>query len=312
MPPRSSLLWCRFATLLTALALGTAALAQSTAVSAQSSTPPPQPRASLAPDELTYADLVDLADLAPLVVRVEVREAVTLKPGRAGFALINPVRPGFARVYIKGRTKALLFGAGLGEQGLGESVGYLADVALDPKGRVAKLKKREMLVFAQPVAGRPGELRLVAPDAQQPWSPALGDRTLAVLTELVAPGAAPRVVGVREAMHVRGTLLNEGESQIFLATERGDTVSVTVLRRPGAAPAWGVALGEIVDQAARPPLRDTLTWYRLACFLPGAIPPATVLSGTAADRRQAAEDYRYVREQLGPCPRTRPAEWRRR
>lgn len=307
MPPRFSFLWCRIAPLLTALALGTAALAQSMAVSAQSSAQSPQPRASLPPNELTYADLADLADLAPVVVRVEVREAVTLKPERAGAA-----RPGFARIYIKARTRALLFGAGLGEQGLGESVGYLADVALDPKGRVPKLKKREMLVFAQPVAGRPGELRLVAPDAQQPWSPVLEERTLAVLTELVAPDAAPRVVGVREAMHVRGTLLNEGESQIFLATERGDTVSITVLRRPGAPPAWGVALGEIVDQAARPPLRDTLTWYRLACFLPGTVPPATVLSGTDADRRQAAADFRFVHEQLGPCPRTRPAEWRRR
>lgn len=291
MPPRFATIIRRIAGILPALALGAAASAQS-----------PPAIAGFVTKDLTYADLVDLADFAPVVARFEVREAVTLKPDRAG-----PLRPGFARVYIKARTKALLIG-----EGLGESVGYLADVPLDPKGRVPKLKKREVLVFARPVAGRPGELQLVAPDAQQPWSPMLEGRTRAILTELVAPDAAPRVTGVREAMHVRGSLIDEGESQIFLATERGDTVSVTVLRRPGAAPAWGVALGEIVDQAARPPLRDTLTWYRLACFLPAAVPPGTVLSGTDADRRQAAVDYGYVRSQLGPCPRTRPAEWRRR
>ena len=259
--------------------------------------------AGLATNDLSYADLVDLADVAPLVARVELREAVALKPERAG-----NVRPGFARVYVRARTTALLVG-----EGLGESVGYLADVALDPKGRVPKLRKRAMLVFARTVEGRPGELQLVAPDGQQAWTPALEERTRAILTELVAPGAAPRVTGVREAMHVRGTLLDEGETQIFLATQSGDPVSITVLRRPGAAaPLWGVALGEIVDQAARPPARDTLAWYRLACFLPNGVTPATILPGNEADRRKAAEDDRYVRGQLGACPRTRPAEWRRR
>lgn len=283
----------RFAAALCALALPAALWAQS---------PPPAAASSNAgPTDLTYADVADLAAAAPLVARVAVRDVVVLKPERAG-----SVRPGYARLYVTARTRALLAG-----EGLGESLSYLADVPLDPKGRVPKLKKREVLVFARPVPGRPGELALVAPDAQLLWSPELEQRARAVLTELVGPDAAPRITGVREAMHVRGSLVGEGESQIFLATERGDTVSLTVLRRPGAEPAWGVALGEIVDQAARPPQPDTLTWYRLACFLPAALPPATVLSGSDADRRQAAEDYRYVRAQLGPCPRTRPAEWRR-
>lgn len=290
---------CRRANFARRIAAFLPALALGAAVSGQ--IPVPQP--SFATAELTYADLVDLADIAPVVARVEVREAVALKPERTG-----AVRPGFARVYVKARTRALLVG-----EGLGESVGYLADVPLDAKGRVPKLKKREVLVFARTVEGREGELQLVAPDAQQLWTPALEERARAILTELVAPQAPPRVLGVREAMHVRGNLLDEGETQIFLATERGDPVSISVLRRPGAAaPLWGVALGEIVDQAARPPARDTLTWYRLACFLPNGVTPATVLPGNEADRRKAAEDYRYVRGQLGACPRTRPAEWRRR
>lgn len=292
MLPALAALPRRIAVILPALALGAA-------VPAQASTPTAP---AVAASELTYADLVDLADLAPVVARVEVREIAVLKPEQAG-----AVRPGFARVYIKARTKALLIG-----EGLGESVSYLSDVPLDAKGRLPKLKKREVLLFARSVPGRLGELQLVAPDAQQSWTPALEGRVRAVLTELVAADAPPRVTGVREAMHVSGTLIGEGESQIFLATERGDTVSVSVLHRPGSDAVWGVALGEIVDQAARPPARDTLTWYRLACFLPATLPPATVLSGNDTDRRLASEDYRYVRTQLGPCPRTRPAEWRRR
>ena len=255
-----------------------------------------QPAPSVAvPAGPSYADLADLADAAPLVVRAQVREVARLKPEQA-----PGLRPGMARVLVKARTRAVLVG-----DSLGESLSYLADVPLDAKAKLPKLKKREVLLFARPVEDRPGELQLVAPDAQLAWSAPLEDRTRAILTELVAPGAPPRVTGVRELAFVPGNLVGEGETQIFLATAAGDPVSISVLRRPGAAPQWGVAFGEIVDQAARPPQRDTLAWYRLACFLPNAVSTATNLSGSPEARRLAAEDYRYVRGQLGACPRTR-------
>ena len=245
----------------------------------------------------TYADLADLADRAPLVARVQIRDVVRLKSEQA-----PGLRPGTARIFVKARTRAVLVG-----EALGESVSYLADVPLTAKGKLPKLEKRDVLIFARAVPGRPGELQLVAPDAQLGWDPTLEARVRAILTELVAPGAPPRVTGVREVSYVPGNLVGEGETQIFLSTQAGDPVSITVLRRPGQAPTWGVAFGEIVDQAARPPARDTLAWYRLACFLPNALSTATILAGDGDARRRAAEDYRYVRGQLGACPRTRSA-----
>lgn len=245
----------------------------------------------------TYADLADLADRAPLVARVELRDVVRLEPEQA-----PDVRPGTARIFVKARTRAVLVG-----QALGESVSYLADVPLTAKGKLPKLEKKQALIFARAVAGRPGELQLVAPDAQLLWDPVLEGRVRAILTELVAPGAPPRVTGVREVSFVPGNLVGEGETQIFLSTQAGDPVSISVVRRPGQAPQWGVAFGEIVDQAARPPARETLAWYRLACFLPSSLSGATVLTGDEEARRAAAEDYRFVRGQLGACPRSRPA-----
>ena len=112
------------------------------------------------------------------------------------------------------------------------------------------------------------------------------------------------MTGVREVSFVPGNLIGEGETQIVLATEAGDPGSISVVHRPGEPPVWGVAFGEIVDQAARPPQRDTLAWYRLACFLPAGLSTATDLSGDSEAQRKAAEDYRYVRGQLGPCPRS--------
>ncbi|QGN54737.1 hypothetical protein [Novosphingobium sp. Gsoil 351] len=256
---------------------------------AQERTAPP-----VAPAAPTYADLADLADHAPLVARVEIREAIRLKPEQA-----PGLRGGMARVFVKARTRALLLG-----ETIGESASYLADVPLDAKGKLPKLKKAVALIFARPVAARPGELQLVATAAQVAWSQPVEERVRSILTELVAPGAPPRVTGVREISHVPGNLVGEGETQMFLTTEAGDPVSISVLHRPGEPPRWGVAFGEIVDQAARPPVRDTLAWYRLACFLPAGLSSEAVLSGDGVAQRIAAQDYRYVRGQLGACPRT--------
>ena len=255
-----------------------------------------------APATPTYADLADLADHAPLVARVEIRDAIRLKPEQA-----PGLRPGMARVLIKARTRALLLG-----ETIGESVSYLADVPLDAKGKLPRLKKSAALIFARVAPARPGELQLVSTAGQVAWSQPLEDRVRAILTELVAPAAPPRVTGVREVSFVPGNLVGEGETQIFLSTEAGDPVSISVVHRPGEPRVWGVAFGEIVDQAARAPLRDTLAWYRLACFLPAGLSTATDIlgdisgdiSGDGEARRKAAEDYRYVRGQLGVCPRT--------
>lgn len=247
-------------------------------------------------DALTYADIADLADAAEVVLKAQVRKTSRLKPEQApGLA------PGMARMLIEARTLAVLSGPAMGE-----TVRYLADVPLDAKGKPPKLGKAQVLVFARTVPGRTGELRLVDGGAQLAWSTAAEARTRQILTELLAPDAAPRIKALREVLFVPGNLAGEGETQVFMQTETGAPVSLSVVRRPGMERAWGVSLSEIVDQAARPPARDTLTWYRLACFLPATIPYGAGLSGNEADHAAAAEDYAFVIAQLGPCTRTRP------
>ncbi|MCT2557993.1 hypothetical protein N0B51_03260 [Tsuneonella sp. YG55] len=243
----------------------------------------------------TYADLADLADAAGLVVHAKIKRAIPLSPERAG-----TLAPGQARVYVEAETVALI----AGNAPLGQSIKYLVDVPLDAKGKVPKLKKREVVLFGRAVTGKPGEIQLVGPSAQVDWDPALEARLRPVLAELVSADAAPAVTGVRDALSVAGTLAGESETQIFLSTKSGDPVSLTVVRRPGMAPVWGVSFGEIVDQAARPPERETLAWYRLACFLPRQLPAAANLAQDAESRTRAAQDYRFVIEQLGACPRT--------
>lgn len=244
----------------------------------------------------TYADLVDLADPALLVLRAKIRRQAELEPERApGLA------PGHTRLYIEAETQSLLSGT----VPIGESLRYLVDLPLDEKGKAPKLKRQEVILFARPVRGRPGELQLVKPGAQLPWTPELETRLRPILAELVAPDAPPRISEIRDALSVAGNLVGESETQLFIETENSGPVSITVVRRPGMEPQWGVSWTEIVDQSARPPQGGTLEWYRLACALPATLPASANLSRDPQSRNRAARDYALVMEQLGPCLRNR-------
>ena len=245
---------------------------------------------------LTYADLADLAGGADSVIRVQIRKQAEVERERA-----PGLRPGEARLYIEAETISLLTGS----RPVGESLRYLVDVPLDAKGKVPKLKKREVLLFTRRTNGRPGEIALTGPHDQLDWSPELEARLRPVLAELAASDAPPRIAGVRDALSVEGNLAGESETQLFLDTVGGEPVSVTVVRRPGMRPVWGVSWSEIVDQAARPPQPQTLAWYRLACFLPERLPRGANLSSDGRSQAQAEADYRYMLDQLGPCARNR-------
>ena len=248
---------------------------------------------------LTYADLADLADRAPSVVRAQIRKVAKVDPARA-----PGVRPGWVRMYVEARPMALLSGPPLPA----DSLRYLVDVPLDAKGKapqLPRLAKRGVVLFARTVPDKPGELQLVAPDAQVLWDEALDARLKAILAELLAPGAPGRITGVREAIYVPGTLAGAGETQIFLASANGEPASIIVTHEPGKATRWSASFSEVVDASGEPPARDTLAWYRLACFLPQRLSRESEVSATSADRAEAWADYRMVLDSLGSCPRTR-------
>lgn len=241
--------------------------------------------------EPDFVTLARLAEQAPQVMRVQITKAIALDPTRAPDVPAN-----MARLFVEAQVMNLI----RGKAGVSESIRYLVDVPRDGRGKLPRLKKAQVLLFTRPGL-RPGEVQLVAKNGQIAWSAATEDQVRAIVTELVSADAPPVIRGVREALHVRGNLQGEGETQVFLATTTGDPVSITVLRRPGLAPRWAVSLTEIVDESAAPPRRGSLLWYRLACFLPPQIDPRALVSNTPGDNDLARRDYQFVLEQLGPC-----------
>ena len=246
---------------------------------------------------LSYADLADLADAAPLVAVARIRSIIAL-PEEA----VQNVPTGQKRVFVEAEVTSLI----RGEAGISPRVRYLYDAPLNARGKLPKLKKTQVILFARP-GGRPGEIQLVAGDAQVPATTAAIEQVRAILSELVGSSAPPRIIGPGDAFHVAGTVAGEGETQIFLRTATGDPVSLSILRRPGQQPKWAVALGEIVDEAARPPAPGSLLWYRLACSLPPTLPGSSVRALAPVDAEAARIDYAFVIQSLGNCGRTRSA-----
>jgi hypothetical protein len=243
--------------------------------------------------EWRYPDIVDLFAPAPISLRARIVSATRIKD--------VALPPGIFRFYVEADVSALIRGPG----GVPPHISYVVDVPVDSRGKVPRLKKADVLIAALPVPGRPGEIQLAAHDAQALWTPALDAQVRSAISSVLAPGAAPIITGVGSAFHVAGSIPGEGETQVFLTTANGAPVSLSILRRPGESPRWALALGEIVDEAAGPPAKNTLAWYRLACFLPRTLPDAAVTELAAADADVAREDYAFVIAQLGICERAR-------
>lgn len=245
-------------------------------------------------EDPTYADLVTFALQADLVAIVTIDDQIAFPPERA-----VDVPPNRARLYIESLTRNLLAANG----GIGESLVFVTDIDREPDGDVPDIEERDYVIFADQVPGRPGEVQLVSTRAFFPSGPIIEDRVRRVLRQLAAADAPPAITGVRDVISVEGNLAGESETQMFVETATGAPISLSVIRRPGMAPQWGVSLGEIVDSAARPPERESLVWFRLACSLPRSLPENAFLQSDRESRARAQADYAYVLDQLGPCTR---------
>ncbi len=241
-----------------------------------------------------YAGIADRVLASPILLDATITRVTRLKG-----ADIVGLAPGLARFYLEADVAALI----RGPAGVPARVAYVADVPLDPRGKVPRLKKQRVLLFARPAVGQPGAVQLTSPDAQRGWTPELDALVRSIARDVVSPDAPPAITGIGNAFHVAGSLPGEGETQIFLTTADARPVSLSILRRPGEEKRWAVALAEIVDEAAGPPQRDTFLWYRLACGLPPSLPDRALSTMAAQDAALAQEDYRFVLTALGPCGR---------
>lgn len=242
-------------------------------------------------ESLSYADIADLVTAAPMVIKAQIK-SVRKVPVDAATAQSNPVR----YAYITAQVDTLI----RGNDGVAPVVAFLAEL---PADGIPWRRKQTVMLFARP-GTRPGEIQLVSRNALRPATERLESESRAIVTELLKTGAPPALVGVGDAFHVAGTIEGEGETQIFLKTDTGAPVSLSIVRRPGQAPQWGVSMGEVVDESAAQPQPGHLLWYRLTCALPTRLPPESTRGLPLLDAEAAQRDYALVLESLGRCGRT--------
>lgn len=248
----------------------------------------------VAPSPYSYAQVADLAQGAPAILIGRVRSVAAVPAERA-----PGLRPGTARYYLDVQATTLIRGEG----GLSQRLGMLIDMP-EANGRTsARALKGKTFVFFGKAAAGGTQFQLLDSDALLPWTPGLEAQLRTIASELVATDAPPAIRSVANAFHVRGTVAGESETQIFLTTATGRPVSLSIIRRPGQEPHFGAALGEIIDEAASVPPRDTLLWYRLACGLPATLPAKATAGLEPADADAARVDYAAFIAQLGVCDR---------
>jgi hypothetical protein len=246
-----------------------------------------------APASLSYARMADLVSASPAVARIQVRSVKAIEPARA-----PDLAPGRARFYVQAETLGLIRSEGV----ISKRISFLVDGSATNAKRPG-LKKQIFLIFGD-VGSQVSEFQLTSSTGFIPWSPANEALARKVISDMMAQNVPPAITGITSAFHVPGAILGEGESQIFLSTADGSTVSLSVIRRPSEQPHFSVSLGEIVDESATLPQRDTMLWYRLACGLPAQLPALSLTELDRADAEAANRDYNAFRDALGECDRT--------
>ena len=254
------------------------------------------PSFAIEADTASYADIADLVVISPLIVDVTIRNVRKLSAEQSA-----GVPASFERTLVEADVMALIRGQG----GITPRVRFLLDVPKNAKGKIPKLQKQRIYLFGRQVAGRPGEIQLARPNALALFSTTNDALVRAITQEAVQVDAPRRITSVSSAFHSAGTILGEGETQIFLKTDNDQPLSLTILSRPGQQRQWAVSTAEVIDASATAPQRSTLLWYRLACGLPRALPSDRVEGASNADTARAQADYKFVIDSLGPCGRKR-------
>jgi hypothetical protein len=241
-----------------------------------------------------YAHLADLVTLSPAIAVVSVRKMTPVPAERApGLA------PGMQRFLVSGDTVSLIRSNDV----LARQSSFLLDLPGSPKSKAPKWKGRSFLIFGK-VEDRVDFFQLLSSDAIISWSLENEALVRRVSAELRATDAPPLIQGVDSVFHVSGAIAGEGETQIFLLTGDGSPISLSIIRKPDEAPHFGVSLGEIVDEAAAMPTKDTPLWYRLACFLPKELPGPALIGQSGDEAAAAIRDYGAFVSALAPCDRS--------
>lgn len=252
-----------------------------------------------APDgqnSISYDDIMEITLESELVVDIIVRKIKNLPNSQT-----IGVRPDRKRILIIGEVQSLI----RGKNGLNQEVQFLFDAPIDSRGKIPKYKKMRFLAFGRHIAGNSGFIRLSRTASMTAYSNRINNMVRNNIREAIAANAPQKIIAINSAFHSPGTIIGEGESQIFLSTEFDQPMAISVISKQGQNRRWSVSTSEVIDINATEPKRFSLLGYRLACSLPRSLDPSIIESDDSRNRDKVKSDYKLVLDSVGPCQRQR-------
>lgn len=244
----------------------------------------------------SYDDIMSITLESELVVDIVARKIKKLPDSQT-----IGVRADRKRILIIGEVQSLI----RGQKGLSSEIQFLYDAPIDSRGKIPKLKKKRFIAFGRHVTNRSDFIRLTHTASMLPYSDAINERVRSSIREAIAADAPQEIISVSSAFHSPGTIIGEGETQIFLETKFGQPMAISVTSKRGQNRRWSVSTSEVIDINATEPRRSSLLGYRLACSLPRSISPNIIEANNQSERQKLLSDYKLILDSVGPCERSR-------
>lgn len=242
----------------------------------------------------SYDDIMGVTLESELVVDIIAKKIKNLPASQS-----VGVRPDRKRILITGEVQSLI----RGKNGLNSQVRFLFDAPIDSRGKIPKLKKMRFIAFGRHVTGRSDFIRLTRTASMVRYSDRVNTMVRGSIREAIAANAPQKITSISSAFHSPGTIIGEGETQIFLDTEFGQPMAISVTSKRGQNRRWSVSTSEVIDINATEPRRSSLLGFRLACSLPRSLNPSIIESNNREDREKALSDYKLIIDSIGPCQR---------
>jgi len=244
--------------------------------------------------EASYDDVMNITLESKLSVDVIIKKVKRLPPTQT----IN-VASNKQRILITAEVQSLIRGT----NHLNREIKFLFDAPIDSRGKIPKLKKQRIFAFGFHVANRPDFIRLAHKSSILLYSANKAALVRSITKEVLENDAPQKITGVSSAFHSAGTIIGDGETQIFLDTEFGQPMAISVVSKRRESKRWSVSTSEVIDINASEPIRNSLLGYRIACNLPKAIKPAVIETNDTIAIRKTIEDYNFIQAAIGPCQR---------
>lgn len=253
------------------------------------------PKNIIGQNSASYDDIIGITLESNVVVDVIIRKITKLPPSQS-----IGVRSDRKRILITANVQSLI----RGQSGLNSEIKFLFDAPVDSRGKIPKLKKQRFIAFGGHVPNRSDFIKLSRTASMLPYSGDISNFVRNSTREVLAANAPQQIIGINSAFHSPGTIIGEGETQIFLETRMNQPMAISINSRSGERVRWSVSASEVIDINATEPVRNSLMGYRLACGLPRTIGDSAIAPLSAPNQRIVVNDYNFIRSAIGPCNRT--------